>query len=280
MAAAWGALAAATDSRVDVDGPVRCLGIRRGAIYQVDDVADDLQLTCPAHPAEIGSVLCVPMIALGQVVGVIHLERSAPRSFQRDDRRLAARVGEQVALAVANGRLMRTMQQLAVRDPLTGLHNARFFDPFLDRELATAQRDGQPLGVMMIDLDNFKAFNDTHGHPAGDEALRAFAQAALGAIRASDTIARYGGEEFVLAVRHADLAETALVGETIRRAIEECVVAIRPGQTARMTISVGVASTCTHGGDRDSLLRIADAALYQAKRAGRNRVQMAEADEA
>lgn len=78
MAAAWGALAAATDSRVDVDAPVRCLGIRRGAIYQVDDVADDLQLTCPAHPAEIGSVLCVPMIALRQVVGVIHLERSAP----------------------------------------------------------------------------------------------------------------------------------------------------------------------------------------------------------
>ncbi len=221
--------------------------------------------------------MCVPMIALGQVVGVIHLERLAAQSFERDDRRQASRVAEQVALAVANGRLMVTMQQLALTDPLTGLHNARFFDPFLDRELATAERDGEPLGLMMIDVDNFKSFNDTHGHPAGDDALRAFAQAALRAIRGSDTLARYGGEEFVVAVRHADLAQAALVGETIRRAIEDCVVAIRPGHTARITISVGVASTSTHGSDRTALLRAADAALYQAKQAGRNRVQMAEA---
>lgn len=275
VAAAWGPGALDAGALVEVDAPVRCLGIRRGAIYLVDDLSDDLQLACPAHPAATGSVMCVPMVALGQVMGVIHLGRSTPVGFESDDKRQASRVAEQVALAVANGRLMRTMEQLALTDPLTGLHNARFFDPFLDRELATAERDDQPLGILMIDLDHFKRFNDTYGHPAGDEALRGFARATLRVLRASDTLARYGGEEFVVAVRHADLAAAAAVGEKIRRAVQEVVVEIRPGETALMTVSVGVASTSAHGNDRMTLLRAADAALYGAKQAGRNRVTIA-----
>ena len=165
-------------------------------------------------------------------------------------------------------------------DPLTGLHNARFFDPYLDAELAVVKRELRPLGIVMIDIDHFKAFNDNHGHPAGDEALRTFARAVLGLLRESDVIARYGGEEFVVAVHNADLAATAHVAEKIRQAIEGLVVDIGPGRFGRITVSCGVASTATHGTERQTLLRTADRALYRAKEYGRNRVEMGEDPEA
>jgi len=167
------------------------------------------------------------------------------------------------------------MESMALTDPLTRLHNARFFDPFLDRELASAERAGDELGVVMIDLDRFKAFNDEYGHPAGDEALRAFARAALTVLRDSDTLARYGGEEFVVAVRGAGLEETTVVAERLRAAVEGASVEVGPGRYATITASLGVASTTLHGFDRLTLLKAAERALYRAKRSGRNRVEAA-----
>lgn len=131
------------------------------------------------------------------------------------------------------------------------------------------------MGVIMIDLDHFKAFNDEHGHPAGDEALRAFARAALTVLRDSDTLARYGGEEFVVAVRGAGLEEAAAVAERLRAAVEGTSVEVGLGRYASITASFGVASTTLHGGDRLTLLKAADRAMYRAKRAGRNRVELA-----
>lgn len=142
----------------------------------------------------------------------------------------------------------------------------------LDRELAIADRDDIPIGVIAIDLDHFKRFNDTYGHPAGDEALRAFARACLGVLRDSDTIARMGGEEFSVAVRGADLIATTQIAEKLRVSVEQLSIEIGPGRFATMTASFGVASTTEHGTDRKRLMRVADRALYAAKRAGRNAV--------
>ena len=257
---------------VEDQAPVRCLGIRRGSLYAVRDAADELTLPCPVYPAAHGSTLCVPLLALGQTIGVIHLAADEPNGFDADAERQASRIAEQVALAIANARLMRTMESMALTDPLTGTHNARFFDPFLERELATAQRDGKPLGVVLIDLDHFKRFNDTYGHQAGDEALRTFARATLGVLRDSDTLARYGGEEFVVAVRDADDEAAAELAERMREAVERASVEIGVGNYASFTASFGVASTRTHGFDRVVLMKKADGALYQAKRQGRNQV--------
>ena len=275
VAAAWGDDAPAQGTVVLVDSPIRCLGVRRGSVYIVEDASDDLQVICPAHPTPRGSVMCAPMVALGQVVGVIHLERSEPSAFDVDAQRQATRVAEQVGLAVANGRLIRKMEALALTDPLTGMPNARFFDPYLDRELAAADRDGQPLGLVMVDIDHFKQFNDMFGHAAGDDALRTFASTARKVLRASDVAARYGGEEFVIALRHADLETSRSVAEKLRQAVEGLPVEVSPGRHAGMTISLGVASSVTHGTDRMSLLRAADRGLYAAKRGGRNRVEAA-----
>ena len=275
VVAAWGWQPLEAGTPAPVDSPLRCPGIRRGTIHSLENAADVLQLACPAHPSRSGSVLCVPMLALGQVVGVIHLGRPGIASFTPDDQRQATRVSEQVALAVSNLRLARSMEGMAMSDVLTGLHNARFFDPFVERELSVVAREGEPMGVLMIDIDHFKDFNDRYGHPAGDDALRAFARVLRATLRDSDTIARYGGEEFVVALHGTDTEAAAAVAEKVRMAVEQMVVDLGPGRYARLTISVGVASTDMHGTDRRVLLKLADQALYMAKQSGRNRVSVA-----
>lgn len=215
------------------------------------------------------------MLALGKIVGVIHLESAATDAFDAEAIGLVTRVAENVGLAMANARLMKTMEGQAMSDSLTGLHNTRFFDPYLEQELEAARRDQQPLSVIMVDLDHFKIFNDTYGHPAGDEALRTFARVVGASIRASDVAARYGGEEFIIALRHAGIDEAQVVAEKLRAAVEQMVVELGPGRFARITASFGVASTGANVLDQKALVSLADAALYRAKEGGRNRVEIA-----
>jgi diguanylate cyclase (GGDEF)-like protein len=176
---------------------------------------------------------------------------------------------------MANARLMKTMEGQAMSDSLTGLANARFFDPYLEQELEAARRDQQPLSLVMIDIDHFKDFNDTYGHPAGDEALRTFARVLGSSIRASDVAARYGGEEFIIALRHASAEDAGRLAEKVRLAVEQMVIELGPGRYARITASFGVASTEQHVNDPKALVSLADAALYRAKEAGRNRIELA-----
>ena len=275
VAAAWGADVPEVGSIAAVDRTDRCPGIRRASAHVTEDVSDDLAVKCAAHPAERGSVVCVPMSALGSVVGVIHLERSEPNSFATVDIQRASRIAEQVALAVANARLMKTMEGLANTDPLTGLRNARFFDAYLEQEYTLSQREGDSIGLLMLDVDHFKKFNDTYGHPAGDEALRALARTIRGVLRTSDVVARYGGEEFIVALHHATLDQAALVAEKIRAAVQQTIVEIGPGRYGRITVSIGVAATDAHQVERKGLVSLADSALYRAKAAGRDRVESA-----
>jgi diguanylate cyclase (GGDEF)-like protein len=275
VSSAWGENAPEPGSLVQVDRIDRCPGIRRSSAFVASDLADDMAVRCPAHPAERGTVACVPMSALGKMVGVIHLEHGQPGTFTPDTMHLAARVAESVGLAMANARLMKTMEGQAMSDSLTGLRNPRFFDPYLEQELEQAQRDRAHTSVIMLDLDNFKTFNDTYGHPAGDEALRTFSRVLGASIRSSDVAARYGGEEFAVALHHAGLEDAQVIAEKIRAAVEQTVVEIGPGRYARITASLGVASTETQIHELRALMAMADAALYRAKESGRNRVEVA-----
>jgi diguanylate cyclase (GGDEF)-like protein len=277
---AWGKDAAEAGTIVQVDRIDRCPGIRRSSAFIADDVGDDMAVRCPAHPAETGSVACVPMSALGELVGVIHIEIAQAGALDAEMLRLVTRVAETVGLSIANARLMKTMEGQAMSDSLTGLRNARFFDPYLEQELQAAERDNEALSVIMLDIDHFKEFNDTHGHPAGDEALRTFAHVLGASIRSSDVAARYGGEEFIIALRHAGLEEAREVAEKIRAAVEQMVIELGPGRYGRVTTSMGVASTDMHVRDMKALVSLADAALYRAKELGRNRVEISPAIEA
>jgi diguanylate cyclase (GGDEF)-like protein len=278
FAAAWGDSEAETGQPVPIDRMDRCPGIRRASAYVIPDVEDELAVRCPAHPTTQGAAACVPMMALGQVVGVIHLAFPDGRA-PAETVAAVARVAEQIGIALANTRLMRTLESLAMTDSLTGLHNPRFFDSFLEQQLAAAARDSKPLGVIMIDIDHFKQFNDTHGHPAGDEALRAFGRVVRAVLRASDVVARYGGEEFIVALPGAGQEDSRGVAEKLRRAVEEMVIEIGPGRYARTTISLGVVATDEQRLDRKGLIAMADAALYRAKEGGRNRVATAPTSE-
>lgn len=273
---AWNGEAVERGSLVTIDRPTLCPGIRRGSVYYLSDATDELLVQCPAHPLHVGSMLCVPMLALGQTVGVLHLARARPDAFSIDEQQLASRMAEQAALSLANARLMKVMESQAMTDPLTGLPNARYFDPTLERELAAAERDNKPLSVVMVDIDHFKKFNDSHGHPGGDEALKSFAATLRGMLRQSDSAARYGGEEFAFLLRHADLDAAVKFTEDLRRAVEASIIYIGPGRFGRVTASFGVASSAAHGSDRMTLMRMADQALYRAKELGRNRVVAAD----
>ena len=269
---AWGEVDTVIDGRMPVDRPRACPGIRRNAVHVTRSAMDAFSLTCEIHPLRSGSLLCVPMISHNEVIGVVHLERVEEDAFGEEETHAAARIAEQVALAMANLRLMHQMERQAMTDPLTGLANARSFDPVMDRELAIARREGQPVAVIMLDLDHFKQFNDAHGHPAGDEALRAFARTLRGTVRETDLGARYGGEEFAVLLRNTGLADARDVAEKLRAAIEMTPIEIGPNRFARITASLGVSASDVHGTDRIQLMRVADAALYAAKDGGRNRV--------
>ncbi|MGE0867600.1 MAG: diguanylate cyclase [Kofleriaceae bacterium] len=190
------------------------------------------------------------------------------------NRELEAKIHERThELAEANARLA----QLAVTDGLTGLYNHRHFHERLALEVERSQRSGLPLSLLMLDVDHFKRFNDSHGHPAGDEVLRQLARVLGDTRRANDVVARYGGEEFAVILVDTPKFTAAKVAERIRERVaahDFTEAAPKPGQ---LGVSVGVATYPEDGGDAEALVRAADTALYAAKRAGRDRVVLATA---
>ncbi len=188
------------------------------------------------------------------------------------NRELEAKIHERThELAEANSRLA----QLAVTDGLTGLYNHRHFHERLALEVERSQRSGLPLSLLMLDVDHFKRFNDTHGHPAGDEVLRQLARVLGDTRRANDVVARYGGEEFAVILVDTPKFTAAKVAERIRERVaahDFSEAAPKPGP---LGVSVGVATFPEDGGDAEALVRAADTALYGAKRAGRDRVVLA-----
>lgn len=167
------------------------------------------------------------------------------------------------------------LERLSYEDPLTGLKNRRFFNQVLEREIRRAERESQPLSLMICDLDEFKQFNDSHGHAAGDEALRHVAKVLKQVFRQSDLICRYGGEEFVVILPGADSQAGLHKAEQLRSAIATSRVVFDQQSLGPITLSVGVASWPEEQGGSDALLAAADDALYRAKRTGRDRVELA-----
>ena len=178
-------------------------------------------------------------------------------------------LGEQLAEIT---KLQSQLQEQAERDPLTGLHNRRFLDDALERELAGCTQSGVPLTLVLIDIDRFKRINDTYGHPAGDEMIRRLADLLRERVRDDGLIAcRYGGEEFLMMLPGTPVAEALDMAEELRATFESLEV-VSAGQTMRTTLSIGVAGCPEHGTKAQSLVLRADQALYEAKLRGRNRV--------
>ena len=220
--------------------------------------------------------LAVPMVGRGRVLGVLTILRDDPdREFTQDDLDTLRSFAAQSSVAMENVMLHREAQRLSVTDPLTGLWNFRYFQLQADRELESAARFERSLSMLIIDLDHFKAVNDRFGHQVGDDVLLEVARRIQAATRVPDVVARYGGEEFVVLLPGTDLDGALATAERIRVAVASSKIAITTAQDIApmsVTCSIGVAEHPRHGTTVAGLLRSADAAMYQAKSQGRDRV--------
>jgi diguanylate cyclase (GGDEF)-like protein/PAS domain S-box-containing protein len=257
--------------------PDECWSVRRGRLHRVDNSQE--ALLC-RHVTEsiAGGYLCVPLIAQGETLGVFHIrlgtqEEERVAELEAAKEQLALMVAEDMALALANLRLRETLRSQAIRDPLTGLFNRRYLEETLDRELTRVKRQGTPLGMIMMDLDHFKQYNDTFGHSAGDELLSALGSLVKSQIREEDIACRYGGEEFLLILPGTSMEVTLERAEILRQAVQE--MHLRYRSLKPITLSLGVAVYPDHGDTGLEIIQAADAALYRAKQAGRDRVMAA-----
>ena len=192
----------------------------------------------------------------------------------QEDSLVVAAVASELVVAVENSRLYKLTKRLAITDELTGLHNYRHLQQRLDDETGRAHRYGKHVSLLMIDVDDFKHFNDVHGHIPGDHALAEFAGVLRACVREVDVVARYGGEEFSVVLPETDAAGAYVVADKIREAVSLYPFASADGvRDCTLTVSIGIATLPTHAEDKESLLREADDALYVAKSGGKNRVR-------
>jgi len=222
----------------------------------------------------IRSLICVPLIAKGNVLGIVLIEHSMPNAFSNDNVRLLEIISQQVGIAIENARLYQQMHDLATLDGLTGAYNRLYFQDNLQIEFKKAQEGNYDLSFLIFDIDHFKKFNDTHGHLFGDLVLKNIAAFIMKKLRKEDIFARYGGEEFVILMPHTSLDQVVEKAEEIRKGVGSLVISDRV-ISASVTISIGVSSFPETADSQVSLVKSADDALYEAKRQGRNRVCVA-----
>ncbi len=257
-----------------VFSPDECWALRRGRVHWVEDSSVGLLCKHLPHPAPKG-YLCVPMMAQSEALGVLYLTRPADARLTDAKQRLAVTMAEHIAMALSNLKLHETLRSQSIRDPLTGLFNRRFMEESLALEVRRAVRNQRPLGVIMIDLDRFKHFNDTYGHDAGDILLRELGTLLQKNIRGEDIACRYGGEEFTLILPEGSAEVTQQRAEALRESIKRMNVLHRGRPLGPITASLGVAVFPEHGRSGEALLQAADASLYQSKDSGGDKVTTA-----
>lgn len=271
----WGTIASASEPTFSPDD---CWSLRRGQPHWSEHPGTGV--SCQ-HLVKSSSTecLCVPMVAQGNTIGVLHLEfKSAPHLGQdsgteivRDShQRLAISVASQIALSLASLQLRETLREQSIRDPLTRLFNRRFLEESLERELQLASRKKQSLAVLFLDLDHFKRFNDTFGHHAGDVVLQSLADLFRNFFRSTDLCCRYGGEEFAIILPESSSKDAVLRADALRAEVKNLRLKHKKESLGSLTISAGVAAFPEHGSTSEELLKIADQCLYESKSRGRD----------
>jgi len=221
---------------------------------------------------ETESRMSIPLVSFGQTLGVLALDSERPGAFHSNDTQPLESVADICANAIQNAHYVERVKQLAYLDGLTGIFNRRFFELRMAEEIERARRYESGMGVIMIDIDQFKRLNDEFGHLLGDEVLRQVSSILHQQLRKIDVVCRYGGEEFAILLSQTSPQHSLAVAEKLRRMVETWQF---PGVPRPVTISAGTANYPDHGTTRDELVKAADAGLYAAKQSGRNRVCLA-----
>ncbi len=265
-----------------------CLSIQKRKMHLS---LDSQRESCCRHlcRTEGRSSICLPLLAQGNIFGILHLQIRTPSKLSRpkpsldeastdisiDIQQLAVTMADFFSLALVNIQLRETLKQQATRDPLTGLFNRRYMEDTLSREISRASRQGTPMGIIMLDLDHFRRFNNIFGHEAGDLALQEVGKFLQNNIRKEDIACRYGGEEFTLILPGASLEITKKRAEMLRHNVQNLQINYKGKTLDSVSFSLGVAIYPDHGQTQDAVIRAADEALYRAKHAGRKRVRLA-----
>ncbi len=257
----------------DAFPPHDCWALRRGQPHH-NRAGGSVRCAHLEHGASLAAIstLCIPLSAQGETLGMLHASGPADGSEEDNDAAIIELMGEQLALAIANLRLRETLRQQSLRDPLTGLFNRRYFEESLRREMLRCERRRLPLALLVLDIDHFKSFNDSQGHSAGDAVLAHVGRCVASLVRAEDMACRYGGEEFTIVMPETDAASGVARAEAIRRAVSQQTISHNGRTLGPVTVSIGVAAFPHDGVTPELLFEVADAALYQAKAEGRNRV--------
>lgn len=242
-------------------------------------IIDDLDLEGSYIPGVTGarSEIAVPLVVEGRVIGVLNAESTRPAAYGEEHVRILSVVAQQAAVVLRAAELQEETRRLAITDPLTGLHNRRYFVERLGEHLARAERYGERLGLMLLDSDHLKAVNDRHGHHVGDRVLQTIAAALQGILRDSDEVARIGGDEFAAVLLQADEPLALGIARRLRESLRRSELALEDA-TIEIGCSVGIALFPDDAVDAESLLRAADLALYEAKACGRNEVAVSYPD--
>ena len=215
-------------------------------------------------------LLVLPLVVKDEAIGTFVLASRSRGVFTKKVREMLGVITNQVAVAVENAKMYKKMEEMATTDGLTNLPNHRTFQNRLSEMLYRAERHSKPLSVVLLDIDKFKAVNDTYGHPVGDKVLQRMAKVLAGSIRKVDVVARYGGEEFVMVLEETDGRGALLLSERVRQEMASQIMKSDKG-SFRVTISLGIASYPADGTEKEVLVDLSDQALYAAKESGRNR---------
>ena len=222
-----------------------------------------------------GSIIGLPLKVGDSVLGVMNVTRSIVGGFSNSELQLLKMLSEQAAIAISNASLHQVVSRQAYSDTLTGLPNRRALDERLEEEVLAARKNNYSFAVIMMDLDGFKAVNDTYGHPVGDDVLRlVFNQMARG-VRNTDFLARYGGDELTLILSQTEMTSAQVVSEKIMEGMKKLKFRLPDGKKLKLGISGGIALFPVHARSGPDLLRAADGALYHAKKYKRGTFEMA-----
>ncbi|CDT56203.1 conserved hypothetical protein [Vibrio coralliirubri] len=252
--------------------PEECWSLRKGRAHQSND--DFHSLTCGhMHEMENNQTLCIPLTAHGNTIGIMHLYFGVGDiKIDPITEQLAFSVSEHLGLALANLSLQEKLRSQALSDPLTGLFNRRFFEQKLEEHSMNSATSEQPLSLLMLDLDHFKRFNDNFGHDAGDFVLKEISALLKQSVSEDEIACRLGGEELAVLLPHYSMQEATEFGQTLCDAVRSMHLEHKGLSLGQLGVSIGVATYPKPASDTESLVKMADNALYMAKDMGRSRV--------
>lgn len=250
--------------------PSDCWAFNQGTPYTSH--SHGLELRCK-HMDTDDITLCVPLLAQSVAIGGLHFVLQ--RQITDEEYQQLTTMADHLSLALSNINLRESLKRQAIRDPLTNLYNRRYLDEAIENELLRAKRKQAPIGIMMIDIDHFKQFNDSFGHHAGDHTLQEDAKLMADNVRGEDTVSRYGGEEFMVIMPDSDIHTTVKRAELLIEKTRELSLSYKNKSLGHVTLSIGVSVFPDNGEKSATLISLADQALYKAKTNGRDQVQVA-----